>query len=146
MAELPHTGGSEWEGSQASPWLVVNGALRRIDAFSVRVVVQGRQNAPPVSCDDGHAYLVESGTGAWSGHDGAIAIASGDNASNGWLFVDADQINQIGNTIHIVDENITLRRQAGGWLEGTEVMVDLTGAPDGGSVRWDASNGIFYVA
>lgn len=148
MTTLPRTGGTEWEASQASPWNVVNASLRRIDAFSTRCVLQGRQTAPPGACSDGDAYLVETGpTGDWVGHAGDIAVAKGANAINGWLYVAAAAVNKPGTKCYIIDEAKTIvRGNNGGWIEGIEVLVDTTGAVDGGILRYDLSNRVFYVS
>lgn len=148
MADLPHTGQGEWESSQSSPWLTVNKVLRVHDAFAVRVnAVTRTLNTPPVVADDGAAYYIAAGgTGLWAGNDGGIAVAMGDDAANGWAIVPADLIASEGNTVFLADEGIVMRRQNDSWLEGTEIIVDLTGATDGGPLRYDASNGVVYVA
>jgi hypothetical protein len=147
MSTYPHTGGTQYAPAQGSPWLVLNDSILRLDAFAVRVTVQGRQTAPPVACSDGDVYYVNAGgSGLWAGHDGTLAIAKGANASSGWIHIPAAAVERTGNKIYIVNEGITMVRGASAWGEGREILVDMTGAPDGGVVRWDASNGVFYVA
>lgn len=145
MADLPHTGQPEWEPAQSSPWLTQNHLSRTYDAFAVKIVVLSRENTPPVDCEDGARYLIDSApTGVWAGKAGGIAIAKGADAANGWIIVPAASIAQEGNEIYIVEERITLQRQVSSWVEGTILFVDLDGIADGNTLAWDQSNGLFY--
>lgn len=147
MADLPHTGQAEWEPGQATPWFQVNASSRAFDAFCTRIVVQRRETDPPSECNDGDCFFIDGvGTGDWDGYDGGVAIAKGDDASNGWTIVPAAAIERDGNTIVIADEGVTLRRSNSQWVEGTELFVETAGAPDNGVVKWDQSNGILYIA
>lgn len=145
MADLPHTGQGEWAQAQASPWITQNNLNRTFDGFCVKIVVLSRETVPPSDCPDGARYLIDTGaTGDWAGDDGGIAIAKGEDAVNGWIVVPAASIQLEGNEIYIVDERVTLQRQAVGWVEGNYVFVDLDGAFDGATLLWDQSNGVFY--
>lgn len=62
--------------------------LRAIDALLMCNVLSKTLSAPPGSPANGDAYIVKAtGTGAWAGHDNAIAIWTTDNpAGNAWEF------------------------------------------------------------
>lgn len=142
----PFLGLIEWAGPQEAPWEIQNANTRALEGFALHTSVKSRVlTAPPVSCNDGDRYLVAAGgSGLWNGQDGKVAIAVGANASNGWLFANVEHTD---TQIFIEAENKTLRRlSSGAWAEGTFVFVDLTGAADGGTLRYDLSNGVFYVA
>jgi hypothetical protein len=65
------------------------GFLRAIDALLMCSVINRTTSAPPGSPANGDAYIVQAtGSGAWTGHDNAIAIWTTDNpASAGeWEF------------------------------------------------------------
>ncbi len=54
--------------------------LRAIDALLSAAVINLTTSAPPGSPANGDAYIVKaSGTGAWTGHDNALAIWTTDN-------------------------------------------------------------------
>ena len=56
--------------------------LRAIDALLDAAVINLTTSAPPGSPSNGDAYIVKaSGSGAWSGHDNALAIWTTDNPS-----------------------------------------------------------------
>lgn len=147
MADLPHTGQGEWEGSQASPWITQNHLNRTFDAFCVRITALSRETSPPADCVDGACFLIDSGaSGDWAGEDGGVAIAKGADAVNGWIIIPADTIEREGNEIFIVEERVTLQRQVNTWVAGVRVFVDTAQAFDGATIRWDQSNGLFYFA
>lgn len=149
----PKTGAPEWEGSQGSPWLDVNKAIRIFDCFAVRAIVQDRdQTAPPGSCNDGDAYLVKAtATGAWLAKDGMLAIAMGTNASNGWVFCVVERENV---QLWINDEDLLIEWNGSAWVTAPERIarlvdlldVDDTGLADGHTLFWDQSNGVFFPA
>lgn len=146
MADLPRSGGTEWEPEQQTPWFTINPALRRLDAFCVAITVTRRDTTPPVSAADGECFLIDSvASGDWSGHEGGVAISIGQDALNGWQIVAAALIEREGNRIFIVEEGTTLLYE-GGWRQGVEVLVDVQYAQDGDVIKWDASNRQFYVA
>lgn len=148
---LPQTGADEWEGPVDSPWLVVNPALRKLDAFATRTVVESRVlTEPPAACSDGQRWLVgDAPGGAWALKDGKLAIAYGDNASNGWVF--ANVANE-GSEIYVKDEALLIEYLGGQWIVSPDRVrhlndiadVDLTGLNDGDTLYWDQSNGQFY--
>lgn len=120
---LPRSGAAEWAGSQAAPWNTMNQALRTIDGFTTRAIVEDRDlSAPPGSCADGAIYLVAgSPTGDWSGKAGQLAIAKGANAASGWIFV---VIANEGSQVYVRDENITIQHNGSSW-----VTVSVNGNP-----------------
>jgi hypothetical protein len=62
--------------------------LRGIDAMLLGAVINFTTSAPPGSPANGDAYIVKAtGTGAWAGHDNAIAIWTTDNpGGSAWEF------------------------------------------------------------
>lgn len=87
----------EWSASQASPWVPVNTALRRVEAFNSIIVVQDiTLTAPPGGESDGEVWFVAAtATGAWAGHDGDLALYTGSSWEfqtplEGWLLYNLD--------------------------------------------------------
>ena len=115
---LPITGGPEWAAAQATPWFTVNEALRYLDAFAVKSIIQDRDlTAPPGTCADGARYLIAaSPTGLWAGQAGKLAIALGVNATNGWLFV---TVAVEGTELWVRDEDILIRYDGAAWVTVT---------------------------
>lgn len=106
----PKTGSPEWAGSQATPNVTMNEALRRIEAgASLYLVVDKDLATPPGSCADGATYIVGGGGGAWAGHIGDLAIAVGTNASSGWYFRDPEE----GVFAWVQDEDLLYRCSTG---------------------------------
>lgn len=107
----PKTGAPELVESQADKEESVNEGLRRIEAgASLYLVVDKDLSAPPGSCADGAQYIVAAtGSGAWVGHTGDIAIAVGVDAGSGWYFRDAED----GVFAWVQDENLLYYRSAG---------------------------------
>jgi hypothetical protein len=147
MAKIPNTGQDEWAAEQGSPWVQVNLALRALAAYAAGLIVQSRAlNAPPSSCSDGDCYLIAAAPGGgWAAYAaGDIAVSLGANHSNGWAIIPKASVEREGVKLYVADEDTTLRWW-GAWVAGVEVFVDTTGAPDGGVVKWDQSNGTFYI-
>lgn len=73
----------ELAAAQSQPEVIVNAALRALEA-AMQISALGYQNAPPGSPAEGDRYLVGSTpTGAWSGHAQEVAYYSG-----GWQFLE----------------------------------------------------------
>lgn len=147
MTFTPHANAPEWAASQATPWLTMNQAHRLFDAFAVETTIKDRDlAAPPASCADGDRYIVAaSPTGLWAGKAGSLAVAVGTNAVNGWLFVPAAEIQVAGVSIYVEDENRTLQWHGGAWIVGLIAFVDMTGATNGATVKWNSTTGYFYL-
>lgn len=111
---FPKTGGTEWAGSQASPWTPHNEAVRRVDALASRAIIVDRDlTAPPGSCADGANYLIAAAaTGAWAGQDGKLATAVGANAANGWLF---QTVAVEGYRLYVQDEDAEIVHDGSAW-------------------------------
>lgn len=149
----PNTGATEWTAAQASPWNAVVAAGRVFDAFCFRTSVKDRDlSEPPVSCSDGDRYLVATlATGAWAEQDGKLAVAVGNNASGGWLFVDVERERA---QLWIEDEAVELTYTVGIWTASAATVttlanlsdVSIAGLTDNQMLKWDASNGLFYNA
>lgn len=56
---------AELAESQASKYVTINTALRKIEAITIRVLSQSN-SGPPGSPSDGDSYIVDSASGAWS--------------------------------------------------------------------------------
>lgn len=68
---------------QAQKEVFVNEALARCDAL-LHSTVSGERPEPPETAEAGECWLVATGaTGAWSGHDAAIASFQGGD----WIFI-----------------------------------------------------------
>ncbi len=90
-----------------------DGKRYKIDTFSYPSSVLDKDlTAPPGSPSVGDKYIVgTAATGAWSGHDGAVAFY----ASRGWIFATIP----IGRPIYVEDETAFYHRNAGGtWTRG----------------------------
>lgn len=123
MSTLPNSGATELVAAQASAELAVNAMGRRLDSGYSRAIIEDRDlTSPPGSCADGANYLVaSSGSGAWSGQTGKMAVAVGTNAANGWLF---QTVAVEGFRIYIRDENVEIQYNGAAW-----VTVATSGAP-----------------
>lgn len=78
----PILGLTELEPLQSQPHVVVNAALRALEAV-VQISVISIEGTPPGSPSEGDRYIVDSGaTGDWSGHDGELAYYA-----SGWQFL-----------------------------------------------------------
>lgn len=79
----PILGMDELAAAQSQPEVIVNAALRALEA-AIQISALGYQNDPPGSPSEGDRYLVgDTPTGAWAGHAEQIAYYSG-----GWQFLE----------------------------------------------------------
>jgi len=84
MSETPLLGITEMDPSQAQPHLIVNEAVRKLEAVSPLQALDKDLTTPPGSPADGDRYIVPSdATGEWSGHAFAIAL----NINGDWHFL-----------------------------------------------------------
>jgi len=93
--------------SQASKYITINTALRKIEAVTIRVLSQAN-SGPPVGPSDGDAYIVDVQSGAWS----AFAIDSIAYYSNtSWY----EMVPKSGFRTWIVDENALYVYSSASW-------------------------------
>lgn len=133
MTTLPRSGVDEWAGSQASPWIDVNEALRAHDAgLNQWVVVDRDLGSPPGTCADGANYLIASpDSGDWDTRAGQLATAKGTNAANGWKY---STVAVEGNRIYLQDENIWIQYNGAAWVNGaagTPCEVQVAASDEG---------------
>ena len=108
--------------AQAQKELTHNEALALLDALVHSVVVAVAPPTVPGSPAPGQCWIVGVGaTGAWTGHDGALAAWT----QGGWRFVTP----VVGMSVWSVDGAVLVRRTASGWIVGPAVA-----APSGGAV------------
>ena len=99
----------------------VNEGLSLIDAL-LHCAIEGEVSTPPTSPQDGGVWLVGSGaTGAWAGHQGALACRQ----SGQWLLVEPCDGMRILNRV----TGQEIRRRDGVWIKPAAPAL-----PSGGSV------------
>lgn len=81
MAIEPKTGLDFWPPGAMQPDLLFNALLYWLAVWAQPTVL-AIENDPPGSPDEGDAYLIGTGTGAWAGHDDDLAYWDG----AAWLF------------------------------------------------------------
>ena len=125
MTTTPTFGLPDWAAAQATPWLTENQVKRIIEAAARGIIEDNDLSAPPGSCADGACYLVAgTGTGAWAGEDGRMAIAVGTNAASGWYFV---TVAAEGVRLYVRDEDLT-QFYRGSWFVPTTIADASGGA------------------
>lgn len=96
------------EGSQAQKHITHNDALRILDTLVQLAVLDRDLTAPPGSPAEGQRWIVKTGaTGAWAGHDDAIAAWQ----DGGWQF----STPQTGWVAYVVDEGTLLVWDGSAW-------------------------------
>jgi hypothetical protein len=96
------------EGSQAQKHITHNDALRILDTLVQLAVLDRDLTAPPASPTEGQRWIVKSGaTGAWAGHDNAIAAWQ----DGGWQF----SAPQTGWCAFVADEGTLLVWNGTAW-------------------------------
>lgn len=124
----------ELAAAQSQPEVIVNAALRTLEA-AMQISALGYQNDPPVSPAEGDRYLVGSApTGAWTGHAQQVAYYSG-----GWQFLQPMpgwRAYVVGDSEYAYDES-----SSGYWLPGGgggpppyDVGAMVAGVPDADAV------------
>lgn len=106
---------------QAQKEVFHNEALQRIDACVAACVADVASAVPPSAPSVGDCFIVgPGGTGAWSGHDGAIAAFG----AGGWRFVAP----RTGLRAFVASVNVEAVFYGGSWryglLRGANVTVD----------------------
>lgn len=106
---------TEWAPAQTAPWIPFNVALRALEAATRASVLDRDLADAPAMCDDGACYLVDAGStpgDPWEGHEGAMAVAVGEDAANGWIFVG---IATEGKILWVEDEATRLQFIGAAW-------------------------------
>lgn len=108
---------------QAQKEAFVNEALARLDAL-IQPVVEGEIAEPPANPQAGDCYIVASpATGAWAGHDHALATW----AETQWLFAEPRE----GARVHDVGAgSLAVFSIAEGWRRAA-----APAAPSGGAIQ-----------
>jgi hypothetical protein len=130
----PILGMDELAAAQSQPEVIVNAALRSLEA-AMQISALGYQNSPPGSPAEGDRYLVGSSpTGAWTGHAEEVAYYSG-----GWQFLQplpGWRAYVVGDAEYVFDES-----SSGYWLPGGpggaspyDVGAMISGVPDASAV------------
>lgn len=105
--------------AQAQKEMTHNEALAMLDALVQPVVVSVAPTAVPVAPTAGQAWIVGAGAaGAWTGHDGAIAIFG----SGGWRFCAARE----GMSVWSVADGLVFRRVGSGWVGGAVTATSVS--------------------
>jgi hypothetical protein len=118
MTDTPNLALPCIEGSQAQKHVTHNDALRILDTLVQLAVADRDLTAPPGSPGDGQRWIVKAGaTGAWAGHDNAIA-AWQDGA---WIF----STPQTGWLAYIVDEGALVAWSGSAWIDAIAALTSL---------------------
>jgi len=126
MSDTPNLALPLLSEGQGSAHVTHNEALNRLDGLVLLSIEDRDLTTPPGGESNGDCYLVKAtGTGAWAGHDGEIAIYY-----DGWLFATVEE----GWRLWIRDENLFVIYNGSTWGEvGTSGIVEgITIDFDGG--------------
>lgn len=108
----PHLGLPYLLPAQAQKHVTHNEALRLLDVLVQLAVEDRNRTAPPADPAPGQRHLVAAGaTGAWSGHDGEIAVWE----DGAWSFITP----RPGWRVHVLAEARLIQRLASGWDDGS---------------------------
>lgn len=125
---------TEWGAAQTAPWVPHNIALRALEAANRGSVLDRDLADAPGACDDGACYLVAFGStpdDPWEGHQGEMAVAVGEDAANGWIFV---AIGTEGQILWVEDEATRLQFIGAAWSTfpdaGSLLQTTITAAED----------------
>lgn len=112
MSTTPLIGIPELEAAQAQPELVVNKALRMLEAMAPLQCIDRDLSAPPGSPADGDRYIVgPMATGAWVGKENQVAL----NLNGTWVFIAP----RTGWRCWVEDESLDVQYSGGspdGWF------------------------------
>ena len=106
------------EAAQAQKHVTHNDALRILDALVQLAVLDRDLSVPPGSPAEGQRWIVKAtGTGAWAGHDNAIAAWQ----DGGWDFY----VPQAGWIAYAADENAMIGWNGSAWTDAVAVPAVL---------------------
>ncbi|MEL7256568.1 MAG: DUF2793 domain-containing protein, partial [Pseudomonadota bacterium] len=106
--------------SQAQKHVTHNEALMRLDALVQAVVLTRDSTSPPVDPDAGECHIVPSAaTGAWSGHDQAMAYFNG----VAWQFLTA----RPGWRVYVLSDLQTVVWDGSAWVGESASLQNLSG-------------------
>lgn len=106
------------EGSQAQKHITHNDALRILDTLVQLAVLDRDLTAPPGSASEGQRWIVKAAaTGAWAGHDNAIAAWQ----DGTWQF----STPQTGWLAYAVDEGALLAWSGSAWVDAMAALTSL---------------------
>lgn len=106
------------EGSQAQKHVTHNDALRLLDTLVQLAVTDRDLAAPPGAPVEGERFIVKAGaTGAWSGHDDAIAAWQ----DGGWQF----SAPRIGWLAYVADEGLLRVWNGSAWVDVFAALTAL---------------------
>lgn len=118
----------ELAAAQDQPEVIVNAALRTLEA-AVQISALGYQNDPPVSPSEGDRYLVgDTPTGAWSGHAEEVAYYSG-----GWQFLEPMpgwRAYVVGDSEYFYEETSWEPPEGSGGASPYDVGMMIVGVPE----------------
>lgn len=114
----------ELVSGQDVPETTVNENVRWLEFFASGGGIIDRDLAtPPGSPSDGDAYLIaSSATGAWSGHDGEVAL----RISTAWEFKDPIE----GMPLYVNDENLMIVYNGSSWVSAASGSVSYASAAE----------------
>lgn len=117
----PRLGLVQLVASQSQPEVLIDTALRVLEAFAGTLSVKSRATAaPPGSPGDGDCYIIAApASGAWAGSEGGVAVWIG---STGVWFIVQPGANVSGLEAYVQDENAYVR-------------FDFVGSPTGWVAR-----------
>lgn len=123
----------ELAAAQSQPEVIVNAALRTLEA-AMQISALGYQNDPPGSPSEGDRYLVgDTPTGAWAGHAEELAYYSG-----GWQFLQplpGWRAHVVGDADYIFEETSWDPETIGtGGGRPYDIGAMVTGVPDADAV------------
>lgn len=119
MSDTPRFAMPLLDAAQAQKHVTVNEALMRADLLGAARVESRGLAGPPAGPADGEVHIVGAGaTGAWAGHDGALALY----LNGGWNFVAPWG----GCTVWVATERARLTWDGGFWVAG-----HVAGSPGG---------------
>lgn len=121
MSETPNLALPLLAAAQAQKHVTVNEALLIVDALASLRLESVSETVPPATPGEGECWSVPAGaTGAWSGHDGEIALRIG----GGWVF----RAPRGGAVGYVADEN-----RLGVFRSGLDWASALAASPTGAS-------------